>query len=63
MEATLAFNELEIVYDLLAEAIDEAGPENESLLLSKLCITLAHKVSELAIIKDAIELAKKDLLG
>ena len=61
MTNTLAFADLEKVYDLVANAIDAAGPENESLFLSKLCISLAHNIPDIAVIESAIEIAGKDL--
>jgi len=61
MTDKLLFHDLEKVYDLIAVSIDEVGPEKESLFLSKLCLTLAHNISDLAVIEDAIVGAKSDL--
>ena len=61
MTEELKFEGLEKVYDLIAVAIDEAGPEKEALFLSKLCLTLAHKIGELAVIEEAINIAQRDL--
>jgi hypothetical protein len=61
MNKVLAFQDLEKVYDLLAEAIDAAGPDREALFLSKLCITLAHNIEDVSIIEEAIEIARMDL--
>lgn len=61
MATTLTFTDLEKVYDLVANAIDAAGPENETLFLSKLCITLAHNIPDITVIESAIETAGKDL--
>ena len=61
MSDTLKFEGLEQVYDWLATAIDEAGPEKEALFLSKLCLTLAHNIGELSVIEDAIRIAQQDL--
>ncbi len=58
MAETLVFQDLERVYDLIAQAIDSVGPENEALFLSKLCLTLAHKIDDVAIIEEAIGIAK-----
>jgi hypothetical protein len=57
----LPFEDLEKVYDLLAAAIDGAGPEKEALFLAKLCLTLAHEIGDLTIVEQAIDLAKVDL--
>ena len=57
----LAFADLEKIYDLLAAAIDDAGPEKEALLLAKLCLVLARESRNLAVVERAIEIAKADL--
>jgi hypothetical protein len=57
----LPFEDLEKVYDLLAAAIDAAGPEREALFLAKLCLILAHESRDLATVEAAIESAKADL--
>ena len=57
----LSFGDLEKVYDLLAVAIDAAGPDKEAVFLAKLCLTLANEISDLATIEAAIEIARADL--
>lgn len=57
MKQTLEFAELEQVYDLLAEAIDEAGPERESLFLARLAVLLAHEISDLDRVRELIGVA------
>ncbi len=57
MNKSLEFDELEQVYELIADAIDCAGQESEVLFLSKLCITLAHRVGDLQLVEDAIHIA------
>jgi hypothetical protein len=61
MTDTLSFQNLERAYDLIALAIDAAGPERESLFLGKLCLTLAHHINDISIIEQAIEIASADL--
>lgn len=61
MNQPLAFNELEQVYDLMAQVIDEAGEENEALFLSKLAITLAHRLGDLDAVREAIGIAGRGL--
>jgi hypothetical protein len=61
MDEVLAFKDLEKVYDLVAAAIDEAGPDREVLFLSKLCLTLAHNIKDVSIIEEAIEIARLGL--
>ncbi|MFO7549854.1 MAG: DUF2783 domain-containing protein [Haliea sp.] len=57
MKQTLEFAELEQVYDLLAEAIDEAGPEQEAVFLAKLALLLARQVPDVDCIREAIAAA------
>lgn len=54
MKETLEFAELEQVYDLLAEAIDEAGPERETLFLAKLAMLLAQQIPDVDRIREAV---------
>ena len=61
MNGPLPFGELEQVYDLMAQAIDAAGAENEALFLSKLAITLAHELGDLERVREAIRIAAKGL--
>lgn len=58
MKKSLDFNDLEKVYDLIAQGIDEAGEGEESLFLGKLCITLAHAIPDLAVVEEAIRIAR-----
>lgn len=57
MKQTLEFAELEQVYDLLAEAIDEAGPDQEAVFLAKLALLLARQVPDVDCIREAIAAA------
>ena len=57
MKKTLEFAELERVYDLVAQAIDAVGQENEALFLGKLVVTLAHRAGDLESVGDAIRVA------
>lgn len=61
MSATLPFEDLEQAYDLVAQAIDAAGPEKEALFLTKLCLVLVHRVGDIAALEQAIAAAKADL--
>ena len=58
MKQSLEFQELEQVYDLIAQAIDETEAGSESLFLGKLCITLAHAIPDLAVVEEAIRIAR-----
>ena len=57
MKQTLEFAELEQVYDLLAEAIDEAGPEQEALFLAKLALLLARQAPDVDCVREAVAAA------
>ena len=61
MSKHLSDEELELALEMLAEAINEAGAEKETLLLSKLCFTLANELADLKVLQAAIDTAKSDL--
>ena len=52
---------LEKVYDNLAEAIDQAGPEKSELFLVKLALLNAQALGDAAIFESNITTALKDL--
>lgn len=52
---------LETVYDLLATAIDQAGPEKSELLLVKLALLNANALGDPALIRAHLEAAAADL--
>ena len=58
---TLPFEHLERAYERLADAIDQAGPEQESLFLAKLALTLAHELGDIAAFERSIAVALTDL--
>ncbi len=60
-DATLPFADLEAVYDRIAEGIDQAGPEKESLFLAKLAFSLAHHLGDRAAVDHCIEVALADI--
>ena len=43
MNAPLSFEQLEVLYDDLAQAIDRVGVERESVFLTKLVLCMAHE--------------------
>jgi hypothetical protein len=61
MTANLTSEELEKTYELIAESIDEAGIEQESVFLSKLCLTLAYQLGDMQKIEASIRMAKSHL--
>ena len=52
---------LETLWELLAEAIDRAGPEHEVLFLSKLALLLGNELQNANRVASLIEIALKDL--
>ena len=58
---TLDIAGLEQVYDRLATAIDEAGPEKSELFLVKLALLNAKALGQAHIFENQIALALKDL--
>jgi hypothetical protein len=59
--ANLKAEQLERIYDLMAEAIDKAGPDKESLFLSKLCLSLANQLGDEKQVCECIAIASEDL--
>ena len=58
---TLKPTELEEVYSVLAEAIDAAGPERESVFLTKLTLVLANELGDPEAVRQAVMIATQDL--
>lgn len=52
---------LEVASDMLAEAIDKAGPEREALFLAKLALALSAYLCDNAALDVAITAALADL--
>ena len=57
----LSLPELESTYDLLAEAIDRAPPDQTELMLTKLVLLLAQDLGDGARVAAHIEAALVDL--
>lgn len=55
--SVLEFEELEQVYETLAQGIDAAGPAHELLYLSKLSVLLAHRLGDLAAFRECCAIA------
>ena len=53
--------DLEIVWERLAEALDRAGPEKAVLFLSKLALLLANAVEDRDYVESSINEALQDL--
>ena len=58
---TLSLPGLETVYDLLAEAIDTAGPEKAELFLVKLALLNANALAQPETVRQHIQAALQDL--
>lgn len=52
--STLTFNQLEVLYDELAQAIDQAGAEQESVFLAKLVLSMAQEFGHAGRISELI---------
>jgi hypothetical protein len=52
---------LEQVYDRLAQAIDQAGPEKSELFLVKLALLNANALADAGLFEAQVEQALKDL--
>ena len=57
----LALNELEAVYDALADALNQVSTDKESLFLTKLALLLANQLGDPAQVEQAIAMALCDL--
>jgi hypothetical protein len=61
IEQKMSIAEIEEVYDLIAEAIDKAGPEKTALFLAKLSLALANLVGDGKAVASAVLAAGRDL--
>ncbi len=52
---------LETIYDALASAIDQAGPERSELLLVKLALLNAQALGDVALFQQQLQAALQDL--
>ncbi len=60
-DATMPFDDLERAYEMLAQAIDRAGPEHEALFLARLALVLAHRVGRVDVFEQAVDMALEDV--
>ena len=58
---TLPIEGLETVYDTLAQAIDQAGPEKTALFLVKLALLNANALADAAVFQHHVRSALQDL--
>lgn len=57
----LSIPDLETVYDVLAQAIDQAGPEKAELFLVKLALLNANALAQPETVRQHIQAALQDL--
>ena len=57
----LTIDGLETVYDALASAIDQAGPDKTELFLVKLALLNAQQLGSASLVREHIAVALKDL--
>ena len=58
---TSSLADTEAIYDLLAEAIDQAGPEKTELFLTKLALLQAHAIGHVPSVQQHVNTALQDL--
>lgn len=58
---SLSLPDLETVYDALAEAIDQAGPDKAQLFLVKLALLNANALGQATVFNDHVQAALRDL--
>lgn len=58
---SLSLPDLETVYDALAEAIDQAGPDQAELFLVKLALLNANALGQAELVRQHIASALQDL--
>ncbi|MDZ7853889.1 MAG: hypothetical protein U5L98_14905 [Halomonas sp.] len=61
--STLPFDDLERVYERLAETLDALPEEQESHFLAQLALALAHRVPEVDRVMAAIDEAREGTSG
>lgn len=55
--------QFELAYELLAQALDRAGPDRERLFLARLALALVHRMPDLGVFREAVSVAESDLEG
>jgi Protein of unknown function (DUF2783) len=58
---SLSLTGLEQVYDSLAQALDDAGPEHTELFLTKLSLLMANALGDAALVQHLVKTALQDL--
>jgi len=55
--STMPSADFETAYETVATAIDSAGPERESLFLTRLVLVLGHELGDIAVFQNAVKTA------
>ena len=55
--SAMPFEDFETAYEALATAIDTAGPERETLFLTRLALVLGHELGDITAFRKAVETA------
>jgi hypothetical protein len=63
MQRALSEAELERAYELVAQAVDRAGPARESAFLARLALALCAQLRSVDLLAEAIQAAERDLPG
>ena len=61
MTTLLAESDLDIIWERLAQAIDQAGAERETLFMTKLALLVASELGNRRRTEELIEAALRDL--
>lgn len=61
MNESMTPENFEHAYELLAQALDRAGPDRERLFLARLALALAHRMPDLDVFRQAVAIAESDL--
>jgi len=61
LSKNLSNTDIEDIYDTLALAIDQAGEQNESKLLTKAVLILSNMLGDKTQVTEAIRIAELDL--
>lgn len=61
IEARMDMDALETTYDVIADAMDDVGPDRRDLFLAKLVLVLSNYLGDPAQVQAAISAAKRDI--
>jgi hypothetical protein len=61
MQRVLSESDLERAYDLIAQAVDRAGPARETAFLARLALALSAQLPSIEQVVDAIRAAEQEV--